>query len=89
MLIIKICRTVILPTVVYGCETWSITLMEEQRLRVFENRVLRELVVGNSEEATADWKNCTLRSFASVLLTGCNWGDQTDGLGMWHEWGRR
>jgi len=51
---IKIYRTVILPAVVYGCETWSLTLREEQRLRVFENRVLRELVVGNGE--TADWR---------------------------------
>jgi hypothetical protein len=38
---IKIYRTVILPVVLYGCETWSLTLGEEHRLRVFENRVLR------------------------------------------------
>jgi len=37
---IKIYRTIILP-VLYGCETWSLTLREERRLRVFENRVLR------------------------------------------------
>jgi hypothetical protein len=53
---ITIYRTVIVPAVVYGCETWSLTLREEQRLRVFENRVLRELVVSNSEEVTADWR---------------------------------
>ena len=41
-LIIKIYRTIILPVVLYGCETWSLTLREEHRLRVFENRVLRE-----------------------------------------------
>jgi hypothetical protein len=35
----KICRTIILPVVLYGCETWSLTLREEHRLRVFENRV--------------------------------------------------
>jgi len=40
---IKIYRTVILPLVLYGCETWSLTLMEERRLRVFENRVLRRI----------------------------------------------
>jgi len=34
-------RTIILPVVVYGCETWSFTLREERRLKVFENRVLR------------------------------------------------
>jgi hypothetical protein len=38
---IKIYRTVILPVVLYGCETWSFTLRKERRLRVFENRVLR------------------------------------------------
>jgi hypothetical protein len=39
----KIYRTVIFPSVLYGCETWSFTLREEHRLRVFENRVLREI----------------------------------------------
>jgi len=37
---IKIYRIIILPVVLYGCETWSLTLREESRLRVFENRVL-------------------------------------------------
>src|SRR5215469_17262577 len=40
---IKIYRTIILPVVVYGCETWSLTLRDESRLRVFENRVLRRV----------------------------------------------
>jgi hypothetical protein len=38
---VMIYRTLILPVVLYGCETWSLTLREERRLRVFENRVLR------------------------------------------------
>ena len=38
---IKIYKTIILPVILYGCETWSLTLREEHRLRVFENRVLR------------------------------------------------
>jgi len=38
---IKIYRTIILPVVLYGCETWSLTLREERTLRVFENMVLR------------------------------------------------
>jgi hypothetical protein len=38
---IKIYKTIILPVVLYGCETWSLTLREECRLRVFENRLLR------------------------------------------------
>jgi len=40
---IKMYRTIILPVVLYGCETWSLTLREERRLRVFENRVLRRI----------------------------------------------
>jgi hypothetical protein len=40
---IKIYKTVILPVVLYGCETWCLTLREEHRLRVFENRVLRRI----------------------------------------------
>ena len=39
---IKIYRIIILPVVLHGCETWSLTLREERRLRVFENRVLGE-----------------------------------------------
>jgi len=40
---IKIYRTIILPIVLYGCETWSLTLREERKLRVFENMVLRRI----------------------------------------------
>ena len=40
---IKIYGTIILPVVLYGCETWSLTLREKRRLRVFENRVLRRI----------------------------------------------
>jgi len=40
---IKIYRTIILPVVLYECETWSLILREERRLRVFENRVLRRV----------------------------------------------
>jgi hypothetical protein len=39
---IKIYRTIILPVVLYGCETWSLTLRKEHGLKVFENRVLRK-----------------------------------------------
>jgi hypothetical protein len=40
---IRIYKIIILPVVLYGCETWSVTLREEHRLRVFENRVLRRI----------------------------------------------
>jgi hypothetical protein len=46
---LKIFRTIILPIVMYGCETWSLTLREEHRLRVSENRVLRR-VFGSSRD---------------------------------------
>ena len=52
---IKIYRTIILPVVLYGCETWSLTLSEERRLRVFENRVLK--VFGpKRDEVTGEWR---------------------------------
>jgi hypothetical protein len=47
---IKIYKTVILPFVLYGCETWSLTLGEEHRLKVFENRVLRKIFGPKREE---------------------------------------
>jgi hypothetical protein len=47
---IKIYKTVILPVVLYGCETWSVTLREEYRLRDFENRVLRRIFGPKREE---------------------------------------
>jgi hypothetical protein len=47
---IKIYKTIILPVVLYGCETWSVTLREEHRLRVFENRVLRRIFGPKMEE---------------------------------------
>jgi hypothetical protein len=51
---IKKYKTVILPVVLYGCETWSLTLGEENRLRVFENRVLRK-IFGPKREEDGSW----------------------------------
>jgi hypothetical protein len=51
----KIYKTIILP-VVYGCETWSLTLREEHRLRVYENRVLRRIFGPNGHEVTGEWR---------------------------------
>jgi len=53
---IKIYRTVILPVVLYGCETWSLTLREGRKLRVFENRVLRKIFGPRSDEVTGEWR---------------------------------
>jgi hypothetical protein len=55
MLKFKICRTVILQVVLYGSETWSLTLREEHRLRVFENRVLRR-IFGPKREEDVSWR---------------------------------
>ena len=53
---IKIYRTVILPVVLYGCETWSLILREERRLRVFEARVLRRIFGPKRVEVTGEWR---------------------------------
>ena len=53
---IKIYRTIILPVVLYGCETWSLTLREERKLRVFENRVLRRVFGPKRDEVTGEWR---------------------------------
>jgi hypothetical protein len=53
---ISVYRTIILPVVLYGCETWPLTLREEQRLRVFENRALRRIFGPKRDEATGEWR---------------------------------
>jgi hypothetical protein len=45
-----------LPVAFYGCETWSLTLREEHRLRVFENRVLRKIFGPKRDDVTEEWK---------------------------------
>ena len=50
----RIYRTIILPVVMYGCETWSLILREECGLRVFENRVLRRIFGSKREEVTGE-----------------------------------
>ena len=47
---------IILPVVLYGCETWSLTLLEERRLRVFENKVLRRIFGPRRDEVTGEWR---------------------------------
>jgi len=51
---IKIYRTIILPVVLYGCETWLLALREERRLRVFESRVLRRIFGPKRDEVTME-----------------------------------
>jgi hypothetical protein len=52
---IKVYKTIILPAILYGCETWSLTLREEQRLRVFKNRVLRRIFGPKRDQVTGEW----------------------------------
>jgi hypothetical protein len=53
---VKIYKTIILPVVLYGCETWSLTLREEHRLRVFENRVLRRIFGPKRDAVMGEWR---------------------------------
>jgi len=53
---IKIYRTIILPVVLYGCDTWFLTLREERKLKVFENRVLRRIFGPRWNEVTGEWR---------------------------------
>jgi len=53
---IKIYRIIILFVVLYGCETWSLTLGEEGRLRVFENRVLKRIIGPKRQEVIGEWR---------------------------------
>jgi hypothetical protein len=53
---LNIYKNIILPVVLYGCETWSLTLREEPRLRVFENRVFRRKFGPKRDKVTGEWR---------------------------------
>ena len=53
---VKTYKTIILPVVLYGCESWSLTLREEHRLRVFENKVVRKIFRAKKDEITGEWR---------------------------------
>jgi hypothetical protein len=75
---IKIYRTIILTVVLYGCKTLSLTLREEIRLRVFENRVLRRIFGPKREEVTEDWRKLYNEELNDVLLTQNSLGDKIE-----------
>jgi hypothetical protein len=52
----------------YGCETWSLTLREEHRQRVLENRVLRRIFGPKGDEVMGRWRNCITRTFMIYAL---------------------
>ena len=67
---IKIYRSLILPVALYGRDTWSLTLREESRLRVFENMILRRIFGPKRDEVIGEWKkNCVVRRLMTVLVT--------------------
>jgi hypothetical protein len=59
---INIYKTIILPVVLYGCGTWPLTLKEESKLRVFENRILRR-IFGPKGDENEEWKRLHMRNF--------------------------
>jgi len=66
---IKIYRTIIFNVVLYGCETWSLTLREERRLRLFENRVLRAVFVPKRDEVTGEWRKLHNEEFNDLYCS--------------------
>ena len=63
---IKIYRTIMLPLVLCGCETWSLTLREERGLRVFDNRVLRRVFGPKRDEVTREWRKLHNEEFGDL-----------------------
>ena len=55
-MLIMVYRIIIVPVVLYGCETWSLRLGEECRLRVFENKVLRRIFGPMRDKETREWR---------------------------------
>jgi hypothetical protein len=60
---VKIYETIILPFVLCGCETWSLTLKEEHRLRVFKNRIIIRIFGPKRDEVTGEWRKFHMSSF--------------------------
>jgi len=72
---IKIYRTIILPVVLCGCETWLLTLREERRLRVLENRVLRRIFGPKKDEVTEHWRKLHNEKFNDLYSSpSISWG---------------
>jgi hypothetical protein len=67
---------IIFPVVLYGCETWSLTLREEHRLRVFENRVLRRIFGPKRDEVTGGWRKLHNENLHKLFFAKYNYNDQ-------------
>jgi hypothetical protein len=67
---VRIYKTIILPVVLYGCETWSLILREEGRLRAFENRVLRRMFGPKRDEVTGGWRKLHNEELHNLFSAG-------------------
>jgi len=84
-------RTIILPIVLYGCETWPLTLREERRLWLFENMVLRRIFGPKRDEVTGKWRKlrneelndlyCSPNSIRVIKLRRMRWAGHVACMG--------
>ena len=85
----KIHRTIILPVVLYGCETWSRTLRKERRLRMLENSLLRRIFGPKRDEVTGKWRKLHnkmyLPDIRAIESRKMGWAVQVTRMGSW--WG--
>jgi hypothetical protein len=63
---IRIYKTIILPVVLYGCQTWSLTLREVPRLRVFESKVLRTIFGRKRDGVTGEWRKLHIEELCNL-----------------------
>jgi hypothetical protein len=92
---VRIYKTIILPVVLYGCETWSLTVRVEHKTRVLENRVLRRIFGPKRDGVAGRWIKLhneelhNLYSSPSIIRIIKSRRMRWAGQDMWHEWGRR
>jgi hypothetical protein len=75
---IKIYRSVILPVVLHGCETWSLILSEEHRLREFQNRELGNVFGPKRDKVTGEWRRLHNEELRCICSWTKYWGDQIE-----------
>jgi hypothetical protein len=78
---IRIYRTINLPVVLCGCETWSLALREEHRLRVFETRVLRKIFGPEMNEVIGGWKKCSPSVIRIIKSRRMRWAGHVARMG--------
>jgi hypothetical protein len=84
-------RTINLPVLLYGCETWSLKLREEHRLRAFENRALRRIFGSKTDKVTGEWRKlhneelndryCSPNIFRVIKSSRKKWEGNVEGVG--------